>query len=187
LKHPTLALALLLAGCRQDMHDQPRFEPLEKTTLFSNGASSRNQVPGTIARGELRLDAHLYEGTINGEPATSFPFEVTEQVLERGRERFGIHCAPCHGRSGYGEGMVVKRGLKHPSSFHIDRLRKAPHGYFFSVMTKGFGAMYDVSDRVITEDRWAIIAFIRALQLSQNALVADLPPQDRQRLEGGGR
>jgi len=182
-----LAAAILAGACRQDMHDQPRFEPLESTTMFSDGTSWRRQVPGTVARGELRLDEHLYRGTIDGKPATTFPIEITADVLARGRERFGIHCSPCHGESGHGQGMAVRRGLKHPSSFHIDRLRDAPHGYLFSVMTEGFGAMYDVSDRTTPEERWAIIAYIRALQMSQNALVAELPPQDRMLLEGGGQ
>ena len=180
-------LLAFLVGCRQDMHDQPRYEPLEKSAMFGDGTSWRRQVPGTIARGELQLDEHMYAGTIGGEPATTFPFEITADVLARGKERFGIHCTPCHGHSGYGQGMAVRRGLKHPSSFHIDRLREAPHGYFFSVMSEGFGAMYDVSDRTTPEERWAIIAYIRALQMSQNAIVAELPLQDRMLLEGGGQ
>jgi len=187
LKARSAIAALALFACRQDMHDQPRYEPLEKSTFFHDGTSVRPQVPGTVARGELRLDEHLYQGTVSGELATTLPFELTQEVLLRGRERFGIHCTPCHGAAGYGDGMVVERGLKHPPSFHTDRLRKSPHGHFFQVMTRGFGAMYDVSDRVTPEDRWAIIAYVRALQLSQNALVAELPPRDRALLEGGSR
>ena len=187
MKARTALAVLVLAACRQDMHDQPRYEPLEKAAFFLDGTSVRAQVPGTVARGELRLDEHLYQGTVSGELATTFPFELSPEVLLRGRERFGIHCTPCHGASGYGDGMVVERGLKHPPSFHTERLREVPHGHFFRVMTRGFGAMYDVADRVSPEDRWAIIAYVRALQLSQNALVAELPPADRAVLEGGGR
>ena len=186
MKHLAWAI-VLLSACRQDMHDQPRFEPLEGSAFFTDGASFRNQVPGTIARGELRLDTHLYEGKIKGQPATTFPFAISEDILAQGQESFDIHCTPCHGTSGYGQGMAVRRGLKHPPSFHTERLRKAPHGYYFGVMTEGYGAMYDVSDRVTPKERWAIIAYIRALQLSQNALVADLPEQDREQLEGGAQ
>lgn len=158
-----LALAALTA-CRQDMHDQPRFEPLEATSFFADGRSSRPQVKGTIARGELRLDSHLYEGTVDGEHATTFPFEITAEVMERGRERYDVFCSACHGTTGDGQGMAVRRGLKQPPSYHVERLREAPPGYFFDVVTNGFGAMYDLSDRVPVDDRWAIIAYVRRLQ-----------------------
>jgi mono/diheme cytochrome c family protein len=178
-----LVTCLLVASCRQDMHDQPRFEPMEASSFFADGRSARPQVDGTVARGELRLDDHLYRGTVGGRPAMTFPFEVTAEVLERGRERYDIFCSTCHDRTGSGEGLVVQRGLKRPPSFHIDRLREAPPGYFFDVMTRGFGAMYDMADRIDAEDRWAITAYVRALQLSQNATLMDVPPGWRAALE----
>ena len=177
------ASLVFLAACRQDMHDQPRYEPLEASAFFADGRSARPQVRGTVARGELRLDEHLYAGTVNGEPATSFPFEITEDILERGRERYDIFCSTCHDRVGSGEGIVVKRGLKRPPSFHIERLREAPAGYYFDVVTRGFGAMYDLSDRVSVRDRWAITAYVRALQLSQNAALEEVPADRRAILE----
>jgi len=187
---PPLLLPLFLgalAACRQDMHDQPRFEPLEKSTLFADGRASRPRVPGTVARGERVFDEHLETGRVGGELATTFPMPVTAAVLERGRQRFDIHCSACHDRVGTGEGLVVKRGLKQPPSFHVERLRQAPPGYFFDVITRGFGAMYDLSDRITPADRWAIVAWIRTLQRSQNASLEDVPPAARERLlaEGG--
>lgn len=176
-------LAGLTAGCRQDMHDQPKLEPLEASEFFPDGRASRAQVAGTVARGELRLDPHLYTGKIDGQLATTFPFEVTEEVLLRGRERFDIFCSVCHDRAGYGEGMAVKRGMKRPPSLHIERLRESPPGYFFDVITNGFGAMYDLSDRIDYADRWAIVAYVRALQLSQNATLDDVASNARADLE----
>jgi len=185
--HTTLSATILLAlaACRQDMHDQPRHEPLEKSEFFADRQSVRPQVPGTVARGELRLDEHLYLGTVNGEPAPRLPMPATAELVERGRRNYEIFCTPCHDHAGYGRGMVVKRGLKQPPSFHIERLRTAPDGYFFDVMTNGFGAMYDHADRITPENRWSIVAYLRALQLSQYALVAELPAEDRGFLEGG--
>lgn len=177
-----LPLLALLAACRQDMHDQPKFEPFEATSFFPDGRASRPQVAGTVARGQLRLDRHLYEGRIGGELATTLPVELGPELLARGEERYAIFCAPCHGMAGYGEGMVVKRGLKRPASFHEARLREAPVGYFFDVITNGFGAMYDYSDRIPAEDRWAIAAWIRVLQRSQNATLEDVPEPERARL-----
>lgn len=179
-----IALAPLLLGCRQDMHDQPKLEPLEASNFFADGRASRPQVPGTVARGELRLDPHLYEGRVDGELAQTLPIEVTAELLARGRERFNIFCSACHDRAGYGEGMVVRRGMKRPPSFHIERLREAPPGYFFDVITNGFGAMFDLADRIDYRDRWAIVAYVRALQVSQNAALADVPPDRRLELEG---
>lgn len=181
-----LLLAPLLLGlvaCRQDMHDQPRYKPFAPSSFFDDGRSARPQVPGTVARGELELDEHFYQGRVGGELARDFPFEITADVLARGRERYDIVCSVCHDRAGYGEGMAVKRGMKQPPSYHIDRLRSSPPGYFFDVMTRGFGAMYDVADRVAPRDRWAITAYIRALQLSQNATLDDVPPDRRGALE----
>jgi mono/diheme cytochrome c family protein len=164
------------------MHDQPRFEPLEKTTLFPDGRSSRPRVPGTIARGEGVYDAQLMEGKLDGVLATTFPMPITAEVLARGRERYDIFCSACHDRAGTGEGLVVKRGLKQPPSLHIERLRQAPPGYHFDVITRGFGAMYDLADRLAPADRWAIVAYVRALQRSQNASLADVSEAQRTRL-----
>lgn len=173
----------VLAACRQDMHDQPRYEPLEASAFFADGRSARPQVPGTVARGELVLDEHLVTGKVAGQPATTFPFPVTREVLERGRERYGIFCAACHDGAGYGLGIVVERGMKQPPSLHVERLREAPPGYLFDVITVGFGAMYDLADRISPSDRWAIVAYVRALQLSQSATLADVPEDVRARLE----
>jgi mono/diheme cytochrome c family protein len=165
------------------MHDQPKYKPLAASAFFEDGRSARPLVEGTVARGHLRADAHLYTGRIGNDLATTFPFPVTRAVLERGRERYAIFCTPCHGALGDGEGMVVKRGLRHPPSFHIERLREAPAGHYFDVITNGFGAMASYASRVPVEDRWAIIAYIRALQLSQHATLADVPEDQRKQLE----
>jgi hypothetical protein len=179
-----LALALLAAaGCRQDMHDQPRLEPLEASDFFHDGRASRPPVAGTVARGELRLDSHYYTGRQGGELAETFPFPVTREVLERGRERYGIFCTPCHDRLGTGNGMIVRRGFPQPPSFHEERLRAAPVGHFFDVISNGLGRMTSYADRVPPRDRWAIAAYLRALQLSQNAALADVPPDERRKLE----
>ena len=177
-----LAAAALAAACRRDMQDQPRFRPFRPTAFFPDGRSERPLVPGTIARGHLDEDDHLYRGRVDGAWATTFPFPVTAEVLERGRERSDIFCAPCHGRIGDGDGMIVRRGMHRPESYHVDRLRKAPPGYFFDVITNGFGSMVDLSDRLNVEDRWAIVAYVRALQRSQAASLEDVPPEDRERL-----
>ena len=170
-----LAVLLVAAfGCRQDMFDQPKVRPLQASTFFADGRASRPLPEDTVARGQLRADELLYTGRIGGAVADVFPFPVTKAVLDRGQERFEIFCSPCHGRTGYGDGMIVQRGFKAPPSFHSERLRQAPAGHFFDVMTNGFGVMYDYRSRVAPEDRWAIAAYIRALQLSQNATAADL-------------
>jgi mono/diheme cytochrome c family protein len=176
-----LSLALLI-GCRQQMADQPRYEPLSGTGFFGDERSARPLVEGTVARGQLRADEHLYRGTAGGKLAETFPFPVTPAVLARGRERFNIFCSPCHDRLGNGQGIVVRRGFRAPSSYHIDRLRQAPPGYFFQVMTNGFGVMPDYAQQLRAEDRWAIVAYIRALQLSQHAAPADVPEAERQQL-----
>jgi len=173
-----LALAVfLLGGCRQDMFDQPRYKPLAKSDFFVDGRAARPPVPGTIARGQLNDDEHLYTGRVNGVLVATFPYPVTRQVLERGHGRYDIYCAPCHDAVGNGNGMVVRRGYKQPPSYHIDRLRDAPVGHYFDVMTNGFGAMPDYSAQLPVRDRWAIVAYIRALQLSQRATPADVPPE----------
>lgn len=179
-----VALALLPAlACRQDMHDQPRFEPLESSDFFEDGRSARPYIRGTVARGGLRQDEHLYRGRVDGELSDTVPFSVTRRTLERGRERFDIFCAPCHGRLGNGQGMIVQRGFRSPPSFHEDRLRDMPVGHFFDVITNGFGTMKDYASRVTVYDRWAIAAYIRALQLSHNATLDDVPTAERQGLE----
>lgn len=178
------AVAFLVAGCRLDMHIQPKYLPYEPTTFFADGRSERPMVPGTVARGELRTDALLFTGTENGVEANRFPFPITKADLERGRERFNIYCTPCHDYTGSGNGMIVQRGFPHPPSFHSDRLRQAPVGHFFGVMTNGFGAMYSYADRVDVGDRWRIAAYIRVLQLSRNATLDDVPEAERSILAG---
>jgi mono/diheme cytochrome c family protein len=161
------------------MHDAPSYDPLQATTFFANGAASRTLVPNTVARGHLRADELLYTGKINGQVANEFPMPVTRQVLDRGQERFNVYCAPCHGRTGEGNGMVVQRGFRQPPSYHDERLRNVPVGYFFDVMTNGFGAMQDYAAQVTVPDRWAIAAYIRVLQLSRSATVNDVPADRR--------
>ena len=176
-------VSLALAGCRQDMHDAPRYEPLEASTFFANGQASRALVANTVPRGLLREDTHLNEGRVDGQLATTFPMAVTPAVMQRGQERFNVFCSPCHGRTGSGNGMVVQRGFRAPPSYHEERLRNAPVGYFFDVMTNGFGAMQDYASQVPVADRWAIAAYIRALQLSQRATLADVPADRRADLD----
>jgi mono/diheme cytochrome c family protein len=166
---------LLLAGCRQDMHDQPRFKPLAESDFYPDLRSARPQVEGTVARGQLHEDTYLYTGKIGASPGDYMPFPVTPEVLSRGRERFDIYCAPCHSRLGDGNGMVVQRGFRAPPSYHTARLRNAPLGYFFDVMTNGFGAMPEYASQIPVRDRWDIVAYIRALQLSQQATTSDVP------------
>lgn len=180
-----LALAILVAGCQQKMAAQPRYKPLAESSFFDDERSARPLVPGTVARGHLEADEQFYTGKSHGKPVETFPFPVTREVLARGRERFNIFCSPCHDRVGTGQGMVVKRGYRPPQSLHIDRLRRAPVGHFFDVITHGFGAMPDYAEQVPARDRWAIIAYIRALQLSQNARLADVPALERRRLLEG--
>ena len=173
------AACLALVGCRQDMHDAPSYDPLQGTAFFSNGAASRTLVVNTVARGQLRTDEHLYTGKVNGQAATEFPMPITDEVMARGQERFNVYCSPCHGRTGQGDGMIVQRGFRAPPSYHEERLRNAPVGYFFDVMTNGFGAMQDYSAQVTVPDRWAIAAYIRVLQLSRSATVNDVPADRR--------
>jgi len=177
------ALSIALgAGCRQDMHDQPKYIPLRESTFFADERSARPIVAGTVARGQLRDDELLYTGKVNGADAAIFPFAIDERVMARGRERFDIYCSPCHGRTGSGDGMVVRRGYRAPPSFHQDRLRNAPAGHFFDVITNGFGAMPDYAAQVRPEDRWAVVAYVRALQLSEHATVSDVPREALQKL-----
>ena len=174
---------LLSVGCRQDMHDQPRYEAFEASDFFEDGRASRPLVEGTVAQGQLQLDEAFYTGKVNGELIGTLPVPLTRQLLARGQERFDIYCSPCHDRAGSGQGIVVRRGFRRPPSFHIDRLREVPIGHFFEVITKGFGAMMDYAVHVTPHDRWAIAAYIRALQLSQYATLDDVPTAERQRLQ----
>ena len=177
------AAVVAAAGCRQDMHDQPKYIPLRESAFFGDDRSARPIVEGTVARGHLHEDTLFYTGKVAGKDAEAFPIPITAPVLARGRERFDIYCAPCHGRTGGGDGMVVRRGFRRPPTFHQDRLRDAPVGHFFDVITNGFGAMPDYAEQVRSEDRWAIIAYVRALQLSEHATTADVPPDHRGDLE----
>jgi mono/diheme cytochrome c family protein len=176
-----------LVGCQQKMADQPRYKPLGRSTFFADERASRPLVDGAVARGQLRSDEHLYTGKVGGKLADSFPFAVTRAVLARGQERFNIYCSPCHDRVGYGQGMIVRRGYRAPPSYHIDRLRQAPAGHFFHVMTNGLGVMPSYAQQIRAEDRWAIAAYIRALQLSQYATLADVPAEPRRQLGGSER
>ncbi|MBI4264378.1 MAG: cytochrome c [Acidobacteria bacterium] len=178
-----VVLSLSLSACRQDMHDAPRYEPLEASAFFADGRSARPAVTNTVARGTLRADELLYRGKIGGQLADVFPMPVTAAMIARGQERFNVFCSPCHGRTGQGNGVVVQRGFRAPPSFHEERLRNAPVGYFFDVETNGFGAMQDYAAQVPVADRWAIIAYIRALQLSQQATADDVPADRRTDLD----
>ena len=177
------AVVASAAGCTQDMANQPRYNPLRASTFFADGRSARPLVEGTVARGYLRADEKMYTGMVGGKPIAEIPIPITRDDLKRGQERYNINCTPCHDRVGYGNGLVAQRGFRHPPSYHIERLRNAPVGYFFDVMTRGFGAMQNVADRVTPEDRWKIAAYIRALQLSQRATIDDVPVAERANLK----
>ena len=182
-----LALCLLplmaaLSACRQDMHDAPRYDPLEASPVLAGGASAQPLVEGTVPRGRLGGDEMRETGRVGGQPSTVFPFQMTRADLDRGEERYNIYCSPCHDLNGQGTGMVVQRGYRQPPSYHIDRLRQAPPGYFFDVMTNGFATMPDYRAQVSVDDRWRIAAYIRALQLSHNATTGDVPAADLQKL-----
>jgi mono/diheme cytochrome c family protein len=175
------------------MHDQPKYKPLGRSEFFDDHRVARPQVPGTVARGQLKDDDVLNTGKVGGAFVDAFPLTLpepaaerarkTEEILARGRERYGIYCTPCHGEVGRGDGMVVRRGYRRPPSFHDDRLRAQPAGYFFDVISRGFGAMPDYSAQLRVADRWAVVAYIRALQLSQNARLEDVPQEKRAALE----
>lgn len=170
-----LAGTCLLVGCRQDMQDEPKFFPQRGTTFYADGRSVRPQVANTVARNQLHEDSYFYTGLVNGKEGDGMPFPVTMQVLQRGQERYNVYCTPCHSRVGNGEGMIVARGYAKAGDYHTARLQAAPLGHFFNVMTNGYGAMPDYSAQVTPADRWAIAAYIRALQLSQHATQADVP------------
>ena len=181
-----LAIAICATACRPDMFNQPKSKPLGESAFFPDGAASRQIPPHTVARGHLRADEAFYTGMIGTNLVTEFPVPITSTLLERGRERFDIYCAVCHGRTGDGNGIIVQRGFPAPPSFHIARLREAPVGHFYDVVTRGYGVMYSYAARVEPEDRWAIAAYIRALQLSQHASLNDIPVDERSKLEGNG-
>ena len=171
-----LLTTALLSACRIDMHVQPRVNPLARSDFFADQRSARPPVEGTVARGQLRDDTYFYTGKIGSNPGDYMPFAVTKEVLEHGRDRYNIFCAPCHSRVGDGNGFVPSRGFaRKPPSFHIQRLQKAPLGYLYDVMTNGFGIMPDYASQISPQDRWNIVAYVRALQLSQNSTMAEVP------------
>jgi cytochrome c553 len=175
----TFAATALLAGCRQDMHNQPKFYPQRGTTFYADGRSVRPQVENTVARGQLHEDSYFYTGITGGGEGNTMPFPVTMDVLKRGQERYNIYCSACHSRVGNGVGMIVERGYAKAGNFHTARLQSAPLGHFFSVMTNGYGAMPDYAQQLTPADRWAVVAYIKALQLSQNATAADVPSSEK--------
>lgn len=184
----TLLSALALSACRQDMHDQPKYIPLRPSNFFGDGRSERPLIEGTVARGHLDDDNAFFTGRgPDGKFVNEFPFPVTKAVMERGQNRFNIYCAPCHDRLGNGDGKIVRRGYRHPPSYHIDRLREVPNGYIYDVISSGFGAMPDYAAQIHPADRWAIVAYLRALQLAQNGKIDDVPAEKRGDLnqEGG--
>jgi len=179
-------LLVLVLGCsEQDMVVQPRVKPYQESAFFVDGQASRPLVFGTVARGQLKIDPAYDTGKTGDLLIDKIPPRVRldRVLLERGRQRYNIYCAPCHSRAGDGKGMIVQRGFPPPPSFHEDRLRDAPAGHFFNVITSGYGAMYSYASRIPTDDRWAVVAYIRALQLSQHATLDDVPPQERSQLE----
>ena len=182
LRRAFLACVLLLAACRQDMHDQPKYQPFERNKFFEDQRASRPLVPGVVARGHLDEDQALYTGVSASGPVATNPLPLSRDLLLRGQQRYNIYCSPCHDRVGAGEGMIVQRGFKQPPSFHSERLRAVPDGYLFQVMTNGFGTMSTYAPQVSVPDRWAIVAYIRALQYSQHANLADVPDSERTKL-----
>jgi mono/diheme cytochrome c family protein len=170
-----LVAVLMLAGCRQDMQDQPKFTPQRGTTFPGmSGRSARPQVENTVGRDQMHEDAYFYTGIQGGKEGDGLPIPLTQATMERGQERYNIYCTPCHSRVGNGVGMIVQRGYRPAGNFHTERLRNAPLGHFFAVMTNGYGAMPDYSAQLTPEDRWAVAAYIRALQLSQAAKPSDV-------------
>jgi mono/diheme cytochrome c family protein len=169
-----LTASLGLAGCRQDMHNQPKFYPQRGTDFYADGRSVRPQVENTVARGQLHEDTYFYTGLVDGKEGNALPFAVNAEVLARGQERYNVYCTPCHSRVGNGAGMIVQRGYARAGNFHTARLEAAPLGHFFNVISNGYGAMPDYSAQLTPVDRWAVVAYIKALQLSQNATQADV-------------
>jgi len=178
-----LVLLASAAACRQDMHDQPKYRPLRESELFADKRSARPLVEGTVARGTLREDRAFFTGKTADGFVSEIPVPVTAELVARGRSQYQVFCAPCHGSTGRGDGMVVQRGFKKPSSYHVDRLRQIPIGYFYDVITIGFGAMADYAAQLPPPDRWAIAAYVRTLQLSQYDSVGDVPEDERGELD----
>jgi len=180
---PVALCLAAVAGCRQDMHNQPKYRALRATAFFADGSSARPLVEGTVARGTLQEDAVFFTGKVGNTPVREIPIAVDAHVVDRGQERFNIFCTPCHDTTGSGRGMVVQRGYRQPPSFHDERLRATDPGYFFDVITNGFGSMPDYRMQIPPADRWAIVAYIRALQLSQHAAATDVPGGDPTKAE----
>lgn len=175
--------AAAMIGCRQDMHDQPRYRLNAASDFWGDRRAARPVVQGTVARGQLKADTLLNTGMIQGKAVDLFPMPVTKEVVERGRDRYNIYCSPCHGMTGAGNGMIVSRGLKNPPSYHTDALRDQPAGHFFQVITNGNGSMASYAARIPVADRWAIVAYVRVLQRSQNVQVAELSSSERDKVE----
>lgn len=186
MRRRALVLLLGLAACDQKMRDQAHHDPYGESPFFADGQAARPLPADTVAQGDARLDPHLEEGLEDGRPAARFPFPVTREVLERGRQRYEIFCAPCHGRTGGGEGMIVQRGFRRPPSFHDDRLRQAPPGHVYDVIRRGFGAMPDHAQQIEPHDRWAIVGWVRVLQRARDARLDDVPADERPRLQEKG-
>lgn len=169
-------------SCRQDMHDQPKYKPLQKSTFFGDYRASRPLIEGTIAQGKLKIDEHFHTGKKGGKFLNTLPFPTTEKMLIRGQSKYDIFCSPCHDRAGTGKGIIVQKGFPPPPSLHTQRLRETSVGYFFDVITNGYATMYSYSTRISPSDRWAIAAYVRTLQFSQHARINELPEQDQQKL-----
>ncbi|HUI09055.1 MAG TPA: cytochrome c [Bacteroidota bacterium] len=182
-----IAAAAVAGGCHLDMYDQPKFKPLAADPFYADGASARPLVEGTVARGHADTNEYRSTGKSAGKLGSGFPFPVTMPILLRGRDRFDTFCSPCHGRLADGNGMVVRRGFPRPPSLLADSIRSEPEGFFFDVVTEGFGRMYSYAPSIPPDDRWAVVAYLRALQLRSSVPVAELPPGDRARLEGAPR
>lgn len=179
----TPVLALTLTACRNDMHNQPRYKPLAGTDFFADHRSARPEVDGTVARGHLRIDEARYTGKVGAEDIDQFPIPIAKADIERGQTRFNIYCTPCHGRIGDGNGMVVLRGYRQAASFYSDKLVKSAVGHYFDVISNGFGAMPSYASRITPDDRWRLIAYIRALQLSESAKISDVPDDQKQNMK----
>lgn len=176
------ALSLAGAGCRKEMWQQPKYKPLDMSEFYNDSMSARPLIEGTVAVGEFHTNESFYTGLVGTNLVTQFPLQITPDVLRRGQERYDIYCAVCHGPGGDGDGMIVQRGFPHPPSYHIERLRRAPIGHFYRVITKGYGVMYPYASRVPPEDRWKIAAYIRVLQLSRDAALEQAPAPARNEL-----
>ena len=178
-----VALSLVVTGCRQDMHDQPVIEPYEASAIFSDGAGSRPLPEETVARGQLREDSAFYTGlSADDSMVSQIPVAITREMLANGQSKFNTFCAPCHDRTGNGQGLIVRRGFKQPASFHEQRLRDQPAGYFYTVISNGFGDMSSYAAQIQPADRWAIVAYLRTLQWSRNAPLDSLPEDVRERV-----